>query len=111
LNPVRRASRPITQAQDAVRIRPTSVPGGRLSTAAIAAGKHSISPFKSTDIGTFTQDMLAEMIGTTRSRVSFFMNNFRKLGFISYDANSIEVHSPMLNAILHNKPQIRTDDL
>ena len=46
-----------------------------------------------------TQEMLAEMIGTTRSRVSFFMNKFRKLGFISYNG-TLEVHSSLLNVVL-----------
>ncbi|MDO8397500.1 MAG: Crp/Fnr family transcriptional regulator [Bradyrhizobium sp.] len=55
-----------------------------------------------------SQATLAEMIGTTRSRVSHFMNKFRKLGFISY-SGKIEVHSSLLNAVLHDKPQIRRD--
>jgi CRP/FNR family cyclic AMP-dependent transcriptional regulator len=55
-----------------------------------------------------SQETLAEMIGTTRSRVSFFMNKFRKLGFISYNGN-IEVHNSLLNAVLHETPQIRRD--
>jgi CRP/FNR family transcriptional regulator, cyclic AMP receptor protein len=46
-----------------------------------------------------TQEMLAEMVGTTRSRISFFMNKFRKLGFISYNGH-LEVHSSLLNVIL-----------
>jgi CRP/FNR family cyclic AMP-dependent transcriptional regulator len=50
-----------------------------------------------------SQETLAEMIGTTRSRVSFFMNKFRKLGFISYNGH-IEVHSSLLNAVLHDNP-------
>jgi CRP/FNR family transcriptional regulator, cyclic AMP receptor protein len=53
-----------------------------------------------------SQETLAEMIGTTRSRVSFFMNKFRKLGFISYNGK-IEVHHALLNAVLHDKPQIK----
>jgi CRP/FNR family cyclic AMP-dependent transcriptional regulator len=53
-----------------------------------------------------SQTTLAETIGTTRSRVSYFMNKFRKLGFISYDG-TIEVHRSLLNAVLHEKPQIR----
>jgi CRP/FNR family transcriptional regulator, cyclic AMP receptor protein len=53
----------------------------------------------------FDQQTLAEMIGTTRSRVSSFMNKFRKLGFINYNGN-IEVHRSLLNAVLHEKPQI-----
>jgi CRP-like cAMP-binding protein len=49
-----------------------------------------------------SQEALAEMIGTTRSRVSFFMNRFRKLGFIHYDGGSgLQVHSALLNIILH----------
>jgi hypothetical protein len=46
------------------------------------------------------------MIGTTRARVSFFMNKFRKLGFIKYNGG-IEVHTSLLNAILHDLPQTR----
>jgi CRP/FNR family cyclic AMP-dependent transcriptional regulator len=48
------------------------------------------------------------MIGTTRSRVNFFMNKFRKLGLISYNGK-IEVHNSMLNAVLHDKPEIQRD--
>jgi CRP/FNR family cyclic AMP-dependent transcriptional regulator len=48
-----------------------------------------------------TQETLAEMIGTTRSRVSFFMNRFRKLGFIAYNGR-IQVHKSLLNVILHD---------
>jgi CRP/FNR family transcriptional regulator, cyclic AMP receptor protein len=53
-----------------------------------------------------SQETLAEMIGTTRSRVSFFMNKFRKLGFISYNGK-IEVNSSLLNAVLYDKPEIK----
>jgi CRP-like cAMP-binding protein len=56
-----------------------------------------------------SQETLAEMIGTTRSRVSFFMNKFRKLGFISYNG-TIEVHSSLLNAVLYDKPEIKPRD-
>ena len=55
-------------------------------------------------IAKISQEMLAEMIGTTRARVSFFMNKFRKLGFIKYNGG-IEVHTSLLNAILHDLPQ------
>ncbi len=58
-------------------------------------------------IAKISQETLAEMIGTTRSRVSFFMNKFRKLGFISYNGG-IEVHSSLLNVVLHDQPQIKT---
>ena len=57
-------------------------------------------------ISKISQETLAEMIGTTRSRVSFFMNRFRKLGFISYNGH-IEVHKSLLNLVLHEKPNIR----
>jgi len=56
-------------------------------------------------IATVSQETLAEMIGTTRSRVSFFMNKFRKLGLINYNGN-IEVHSSLLNVVLHEEPHI-----
>jgi CRP/FNR family transcriptional regulator, cyclic AMP receptor protein len=52
-------------------------------------------------IPAITQETLAEMIGTTRSRVSFFMNRFRKLGFIEYNGR-IRVHKSLLNVILHD---------
>jgi CRP-like cAMP-binding protein len=57
-------------------------------------------------IAKISQETLAEMIGTTRSRVSFFMNKFRKLGFITYNGG-IHVHSSLLNAVLHDRPQIK----
>jgi predicted XRE-type DNA-binding protein len=50
-----------------------------------------------------SQETLAEMVGTTRSRVSFFMNRFRKFGFINYDVgNNLHVHSSLLNVVLHD---------
>lgn len=50
-----------------------------------------------------SQETLAEMVGTTRSRVSFFMNRFRKLGFIDYHAgDELQVHSSLLNVVLHD---------
>jgi CRP/FNR family cyclic AMP-dependent transcriptional regulator len=55
-----------------------------------------------------SQETLADMIGTTRSRVSFFMNKFRKLGLISYNGH-IEVHSSLLNLVLHDQPHIAAD--
>jgi len=55
-------------------------------------------------IANISQETLAEMIGTTRSRVSFFMNKFRKLGFVAYSASGIEVRSSLLNVVLHDAP-------
>ena len=57
-------------------------------------------------IAKISQETLAEMIGTTRSRVSFFMNKFRELGLIDYNGH-IEVHSSLLNVVLHDQPQLR----
>jgi CRP/FNR family transcriptional regulator, cyclic AMP receptor protein len=56
-----------------------------------------------------SQETLAEIVGTTRARVSTFMNKFRELGFISYNGH-LEVHNSLLNVILHDKPQIRRGD-
>jgi CRP-like cAMP-binding protein len=61
-------------------------------------------------IAKVSQETLADMIGTTRSRVSFFMNQFRKRGFIGYKGGingTIEVHSSMLNAALHDPAQVK----
>ena len=55
-----------------------------------------------------SQETLAEMVGTTRSRVSQFMNKFRRLGLISYNG-SIEVHTSLLNLVLHEQPHIERD--
>jgi len=57
-------------------------------------------------IGRVSQETLAEMIGTTRSRVSFFMNKFRKLGFIDYNGK-LEVHSSLLSVVLNDQPPIK----
>jgi CRP/FNR family transcriptional regulator, cyclic AMP receptor protein len=53
-------------------------------------------------IASISQETLAEMIGTTRSRVSSFMNKFRRLGFIDYSGTGLEVHSSLLNVVLHD---------
>ena len=58
-------------------------------------------------VGKYSQETLAEMIGTTRSRVSYFMNKFRKLGFIEYNGK-IEIHNSLLNVVLYDKPEIKT---
>jgi CRP/FNR family transcriptional regulator, cyclic AMP receptor protein len=49
-----------------------------------------------------SQETLAEMVGTTRPRVSFFMNRFRKLGFVDYNGGSLQVHSSLLSVVLHD---------
>ena len=60
-------------------------------------------------VGKFSQEVLAEMIGTTRSRVSYFMNRFRKLGYIKYNGK-LEIHNSLLNVVLYDKPQIGSKD-
>jgi CRP/FNR family cyclic AMP-dependent transcriptional regulator len=60
-------------------------------------------------VGNFSQETLAEMIGTTRSRVSFFMNKFRKLGYIKYNGK-LEIRNSLLNVVLYDKPEIRKHD-
>jgi CRP/FNR family cyclic AMP-dependent transcriptional regulator len=63
-------------------------------------GKEGVSEMS---VPRLSQETLAEMIGTTRSRVSFFMNRFRKFGFINYDAgDNLRVHSSLLNVVLHD---------
>jgi len=55
-----------------------------------------------TVIPKISHETLAEMIGTTRSRVSFFMNRFRRLGFVDYGGSGMQVHSSLLNVVLHD---------
>src|SRR5256885_13824661 len=63
-------------------------------------GKDGVSEMS---VPRLSQETLAEMVGTTRSRVSFFMNRFRKLGFINYDVgNNLLVHSSLLNIVLYD---------
>ena len=63
-------------------------------------GKEGVSEMT---VPRLSQETLAEMVGTTRSRVSFFMNRFRKLGFINYDVgDNLSVHSSLLNVVLHD---------
>lgn len=59
-------------------------------------------------IAKLSQETLAEMIGTTRSRVSSFMNKFRKLGFIEYNGD-LKVHNSLLNVVLHDAPGLRRE--
>lgn len=62
-------------------------------------GKDGLS--ETTEVGNISQETLAEMVGTTRSRVSFFMNKFRNLGFIDYNGGLL-VHTSLLNVVLHD---------
>ena len=60
-------------------------------------------------MATIRQETLAEMIGTTRARVNYFMNKFRRLGLIDYNSR-IEVHQSLLSLVLHEKPEIGIED-
>jgi CRP/FNR family transcriptional regulator, cyclic AMP receptor protein len=53
-------------------------------------------------IAKISQEALAEMIGTTRSRVSFFLNRFRELGFIDYNASGMNINSSLVSVVLHD---------
>jgi CRP-like cAMP-binding protein len=61
-------------------------------------GKHDPTPDL---LPKLSQEVLAEMIGTTRARVNFFMNKFRKLGFIAYDRDGVTVHPSLVDVVLH----------
>jgi len=70
-------------------------------------GKEGVSEMS---VPRLRQETLAEMVGTTRSRVSFFMNRFRKLGFIKYDVgNNMHVHSTLLNVVLRDDEGINVN--
>ena len=75
----------------------------RLARILLLMAEYGMPGERDTFIPPVSQETLAEMIGTTRSRVSFFMNNFRRLGFVNYDhKDTLEVHSSLLNVVLHN---------
>ena len=61
-------------------------------------------------VGKISQETLAEMIGTTRARVSFFMNKFRRLGYIDYNGH-LKIHNALLNVVLYDKPEGSAGDL
>ena len=73
----------------------------RLARALLLLAQFGKDGTPETVIPKISQEVLAEMVGTTRSRVSFFMNRFRKLGFIEYNGK-LSVHSSLLNVILHD---------
>ncbi len=73
----------------------------RLARVLLLLAKFGKEGVPETAIAAISQETLADMIGTTRSRVSFFMNKFRKLGFIEYNGE-LKVHSSLLNVVLHD---------
>jgi CRP-like cAMP-binding protein len=78
----------------------------RLARALLMLANYGKEGRPETIIGKVSQETLAEMVGTTRSRVSFFMNKFRKLGFISYNGK-IEVHSSLLSVVLSDHAPVQ----
>jgi CRP-like cAMP-binding protein len=72
----------------------------RLARALLLIAHYGNQGKPKTDIPKISQETLAEMIGTTRARVSFFMNRFRKLGFIDYNGG-LQVHGSLLGVVLH----------
>jgi CRP-like cAMP-binding protein len=81
----------------------------RLARALLLLANFGKEGKQETVIAKVSQETLAEMIGTTRSRVSHFMNKFRQLGYIHYNGG-LEVHTSLLDAVLHEKPQIKTTE-
>jgi CRP/FNR family transcriptional regulator, cyclic AMP receptor protein len=74
----------------------------RLARALLVLAHFGKEGVPETVVPRISQETLAEMVGTTRSRVSFFMNRFRKLGFLEYGESGMQVHSSLLNVILHD---------
>jgi CRP/FNR family cyclic AMP-dependent transcriptional regulator len=73
----------------------------RLARALLILARYGKAGEPETTVAKISQETLAELVGTTRSRVNFFMNKFRKLGFIHYDG-TLQVHSSLLNVVLHD---------
>ncbi len=73
----------------------------RLARVLLQLAKYGIDGVAEPVVPRLTHEMLAEMVGTTRARISFFMNRFRKMGFIHYNG-VLEVHSSLLNVLLHD---------
>jgi CRP/FNR family transcriptional regulator, cyclic AMP receptor protein len=73
----------------------------RLARALLLLARYGDEPQPQKMLPKVSQEMLAEMIGTTRSRVNFFMNKFRKLGFVHYNNGGLQVHSSLLSVVLH----------
>jgi CRP/FNR family cyclic AMP-dependent transcriptional regulator len=73
----------------------------RLARTLLLLARYGEEPHPEKMLPKVSQEMLAEMIGTTRSRVNFFMNKFRKLGFIQYNNGGLQVHTSLLSVVLH----------
>ena len=73
----------------------------RLARTLLLLARYGKEPQPEKMLPKVSQEMLAEMIGTTRPRVNFFMNKFRKLGFIQYNNGGLQVHKSLLSVVLH----------
>jgi len=73
----------------------------RLARTLLLLARYGLQDHPQTAVAKVSQETLAEMIGTTRSRVNFFMNKFRKLGFIQYNNGGLQVHNSLLSVVLH----------
>jgi CRP/FNR family cyclic AMP-dependent transcriptional regulator len=73
----------------------------RLARTLLLLARYGKEPQPEKMLPKVSQEMLAEMIGTTRTRVNFFMNKFRKLGFIQYNSGGLQVHNSLLSVVLH----------
>src|ERR1700680_514127 len=74
----------------------------RLARALLLLARYGKEDEPETLVAKISQETLAELVGTTRSRVNFFMNKFRKLGFIHYNGGGMQIHSSLLNVVLHD---------
>src|SRR6202166_248922 len=74
----------------------------RLARALLILARYGKAGEPETIVAKISQETLAELVGTTRSRVNFFMNKFRKLGFIHYNGGEMQIHSSLLNVVLHD---------
>src|ERR1700736_1143951 len=74
----------------------------RLARALLILARYGKAGEPETLVAKISQETLAELVGTTRSRVNFFMNKFRKLGFIHYNGGGMQIHSSLLNVVFHD---------
>jgi CRP/FNR family cyclic AMP-dependent transcriptional regulator len=81
----------------------------RLARVLLLMGRFGSEGVSEISIPRLSQETLAEMVGTTRSRVSFFMNRFRKLGFISYDSQDLRIHNSLLKIVLNDESGAATN--
>ena len=97
------------RSSDSSTTKTTRQEGGNVAIPLLERPDYAPQASSQPVIGKISQETLADMIGTTRSRVSVFMNKFRKLGFIDYNGDLV-VHNSLLNVVLHDNPAIGSGD-